>query len=272
MSSKVYRSMRDLSTRVDQGELATVADGTGYSMYVFIGDRWRKYATAFDIGDKNEKVIPRLSTGPKGVFSTVSVNRRPKSNEIGSISGNISSNKGIFGDTCITMRTYSKTSSVGPNHVLLGNDGYAIDTGTTKSTVGNTNVMAFSSSLGDHFRYIQYIAPYDMKVVGISAIWSDELGTSSGTSYLGIWTSPSGVTDSEAVCGTAGNTYTLKWIASKGATIAAGQSVQVSDNNLGTDAFDLNAGDWVILTQRNTNYSSSTLYVAAHVTLYCKFR
>ena len=274
MLSKIYGSISELSTIVPEGQLATVRKGSGYSMYIFIGDKWMKYATAYDIGNKSEKHLKRLRKGSKGSFSTINLNSRPKSREIGSISGNITSSTGLFGDTSITLGGFGKVTSGDAKWYLINGRSAAFGISLTTTTVGNTIALPKATNFASHYKYIQYIAPYDMRVSGVSFLFGDTDGISGGArQYIGLFTAPSGITSTVSGTGAGTYTYTLKWLSTTGDTIGAGEGVQESDNDLGTDAFDLNAGDWVVLGALNNSWSGSTAAnILAHVTLYCKVR
>ena len=276
MSNKVYTHMSNFP-KGKQGMTAILAGRSSHSLYIFINGKWMHYANALSPSGKGEGGYKnRGATGNKGMFGEIELMSRPKgSNSIGTIDGNITSKRGIVGDTCITLRSYSRIISGDAKQHIISNNTVATDSSTNKVVVGNTHTMAFDAGQDHHYRHISYIAPYSMRVNGISAIWSDNIGTASGNNYLGIWTRPSGVTSTVAKTGTGTQLYTLKWIGNYDASstaLAAGESAQVSDNSLGTNAFDLNAGDWLILTNLNTTWSSTSGYIAAHVTLYCKFR
>ena len=276
MLSRIYRNINSLPI-VKEGTLASVKDGAGISMLIFTDEGWKKYATALSYDMNNDLYMSRLEDkAPNGVFTKIEL-RKPgeKVGEVGSINGNITSAEGLFGDTCITLRAYSRIISGDAKQHIISNNTVATDSSTNKVAVGNTHAMAFDAGQNHHYKHISYIAPYNMRVNGVSAIWSDGAGTASGNNYLGIWTRPSGTTSTVAKTGTGTQEYTLKWVGNYDASstaLAAGESAQVSDNSLGTNAFDLNAGDWLILTNLNTTWSSTSSYIAAHVTLYCKVR
>lgn len=275
MLSKFYERLSDLPYNAPAGTLATINERVGCGLYIYNGQKWLKYATAMPAVTKGN--IKRRTAGDKGVngiFKTIKLGQRPRGSEIGMINHNITSHKGILGDSTVNFMGYGRTSSANAKWQLVKPDGVTTEVNSSQITVGNTKTFPYdASTLNSHYTNIIYIAPYDMKVNGISALWGDTSGTTDGKQYISIWTSPSGVTSSVANAGTGAKTYTLKWIKSFDSTASAGTFNHISDNTLNTDAFDLNAGDWVVVGVMNDEWDGSTSpYVGVNATLYCKVR
>ena len=275
MSSKVYSRISDFP-KGKQGMTAILASRSSYSLYIFINNKWRHYANALSPMGKGEGGYKnRGSSGKKSMVGELELMSRPTgSNTIGTIGGNITSKRGIVGDTCINIGGHGRTSTPAAKWQIFTNGGGVTEINSSQTTLGDAKALPYdASTLDSHYNSIVYIAPHAMRVNGVSIMWGDTSGTTDGRQHVSLWTSPSGISSTVADTGTGTKTYTLKYIKTKSSTTAAGAFNQVSDNSLGANAFDLNAGDWVIIGIMNDEWSGSgNPYVAVNATLYCKFR